>query len=113
MALKNVNMGKISRAFQVKEENTKVSLALKKAVAEATLCNPAKINNFNLIKRSSNSSGRSYLSSSYTVDSVTATATTSATNQRTELRADLLTGDPLQHQLKKEQTTLAIHTMNM
>ena len=71
----------MNRAIRFKEENTKVSLALKKATAEATLNNSNKMG-FNLIKGSSNSSNRSYLSSSFTVDSVTATATTSTTNQK-------------------------------
>ena len=82
IAIKANGKNGMTRAIRFKEENTKVSLALKKATAEATLTNPSKISGFNYIKRSSNSSNRSYLSSSFTVDSVNATVTTSATNPR-------------------------------
>jgi hypothetical protein len=67
----------MSKVFKAKEESHKVSFALKKATAEEAL-KTGKVP-FSSIKRSSNSSNRSYFSSSCTADSNnTAAATTSA-----------------------------------
>ena len=79
MALNFNDRNQISRALRAKEENKQQSLALKKATAEASLINgnfpPHKAVEFAMNYRNSQSTNRSQVLSSYTVDGGVSTRT--------------------------------------